>query len=149
MGKLIALLHPLLLLITSMLKSLVTVNTNDNHMIPGTFLPAAMKLGRHPEQTPPWTRHIPIPPPPDQAHHSSPDQAHHPPGTNTSPQTRHTPPGSRLPWEETPPGPGTPLGTDTPPEQTPPAEEHAGRCGQCAGGMHPSEMHSCYELNYS
>ena len=49
----------------------------------------------------------------------------------------------------TPPGPGTPQ-TRHPPDHTPPQTMHprpdaghAGRYGQCAGGMHPIGMQSC------
>ena len=64
-------------------------------------------------------------------------------------------------WDTTPPGPGTPLGAGTPPRTrhnpwtrhppeagTPPGAEHAGRCGQRAGGTHPTGMLSCYSCYY-
>ena len=35
------------------------------------------------------------------------------------------------------------LGADTPP---PPSSMHAGRCGQQAGGTHPTGMQSCFIL---
>ena len=53
-------------------------------------------------------------------------------------------------WEQTTPLPGAdkPPGADTPEsrhpqEQTPPRAVHTGRCGQQAGGMHPTGMHTC------
>ena len=42
-----------------------------------------------------------------------------------------------------PPRSRHPLGADTP-QGTPPRVEHAGRYGQCVGGMHPTGMQSCF-----
>ena len=40
------------------------------------------------------------------------------------------------------------LGYHTPPGVDTPGTEHAGRYGQCAGGMHPTGMQSCYPCFY-
>ena len=59
-------------------------------------------------------------------------------------------PGSRHPWRRHPPGKQTPPRVDTPQEADPPWEAdtpctvHAGRYGQQAGAMHPTEMHTCF-----
>ena len=77
--------------------------------------------------------------------HPGPARYTPPPGpARYNPQTRYTPQG------QVPPRPGTPPPPDrythpptryTPP---PPGAEHAGRCGQCAGGTHPTGMQSCF-----
>ena len=64
----------------------------------------------------------------------------HPP-EQRPPWSRH-PPGSRHPPEQTPPR----SRDHSPREQTPrlsPPPEHAVRCGQRAGGTHPTGMQSC------
>ena len=53
-----------------------------------------------------------------------------------------------VPGQVYPPGRYTLLGRYTPrqvhtPVGTPPGVAHAGRCGQQAGGTHPTGMHSC------
>ena len=50
----------------------------------------------------------------------------------------HHPPGADPPQEQTPP-----TGADPPP-----GAEHAGRYGQCAGGMHPTGMQSCLHIYF-
>ena len=83
-----------------------------------------------------------------------------PPGADPPKQT---PPGADNPWEQTPPGADTiweqtpiradtlqsrhhlPPGADTP---LPPCTEHAGRYGQCAGGMNPIRMQSFYLFRF-
>ena len=46
-------------------------------------------------------------------------------------------------WSRTSLGPGTPLREQTPGTRHSPCTVHAGRYGQQAGGMHPTEMQSC------
>ena len=66
-----------------------------------------------------------------------------PPGTGTP--RRRPPQGvdTTLPRTGTPLLEQTPPRTGTPWEQTAPHTVHAGRCGQQAGGMHPTRMQSC------
>ena len=75
----------------------------------------------------------------------NPPQSRHPPPEADTPQSRH-PPRSRHPPEADTPLEQTsradPPGVDTPWSRHPPAE-HAGRYGQCAGGMHPTGIQSC------
>ena len=70
------------------------------------------------------------------------------PGSRQTPPPEQTPPGADTLREQTPPGSKHPL-EHTPLEQTPLQAEHAGRYGQCAGGTHPTGMHSCFVLNFT
>ena len=84
--------------------------------------------------TPPRTRYTPR----DQVH---PPGASYPlPLAGTPPQTRYTPGTRYTPLAGTPPGPGTAPRPGTPPWQVHPPD------GRCAGGTHPTGMHSCFVL---
>ena len=70
-----------------------------------------------------------------------------PPGSRPL-QTRHLPgPGIPPPGADTP-GPGTPRSRPLWTRHPPPCTVHAGRYGQQAGGMHPTGVQYCFNINW-
>ena len=65
-------------------------------------------------------------------------QSRHPP--RADPQEQTSPPGADTPLEQTPPEQTPSLGADTPLGADP-------LSGRCAGGMHPTGMHSFWIVN--
>ena len=64
-----------------------------------------------------------------------------PPLEQTRPWSRHPLTSHPLDQEQTPPQ------SRLPQDQAPPCAVHAGRCGQQAGSMHPTGMHSCFKIH--